>query len=107
MVLVGLLFSCSVFAQSKFGDWFLVNAEDRSGDVIAGTLTNKDGGEVLAYRCYVEAQECAFILRSGTTCEADGTYPMLLNASVGAILVTGVCVPETKGEQLLSRHDMS
>lgn len=88
-------------AQVPFDDWIVVNADDNSGDVIAATFTDGSGKEVLGYRCFAKTQECVHVLIPNTTCEAEGEYPLLLNAASGSSLVTGVCFKTTSSDQLI------
>lgn len=88
---------------ASYGDWVVVRADDDSGDVIAATATDGSGKEALGYRCFAKTQECMHVLMPNSTCEADGDYPMLLNAASGASMVTGKCYKTGKTDQLLLR----
>jgi hypothetical protein len=86
--------------QNRFGDWTLVNADDGSGDVIAGTI-NDSGKETLGYRCFLKDGRCLYVLIAGTRCESGGEYPMLINSPSGAGPVTGMCLKAEAGDQLV------
>lgn len=88
-------------AQSTYGDWFVVRADDGSGDVIAATSTDGSGTELLGYRCFAASQKCLHVLIPNTGCEDEGRYPMLLNAASGSSMVTGLCYKTEKSDQLL------
>lgn len=78
-------------ATKTFADWFLVNADDSSGDVIVGTPDRENGDEVLVVRCFAKEQVCIHALRLKTGCENGASYPFLMNHSTGANLVRGIC----------------
>lgn len=100
------LFFAAVFvgqaaAQSaRFDDWFVINADDHSGDIIAGTVT-EGGNEILGYRCFVSNGRCVYVLMAQTTCEGTNEYPMLLNSNAGSALVRGACLKTSKQDQLV------
>lgn len=94
----GLLFllALSLSAQSSaqqartFQDWLSVPARDGSGDRIA--ITSIDGNsKYLAVRCFVDSGLCASVVNAGTQCEVGGSYPILVNSSLGALSLTGLC----------------
>lgn len=99
-LIVGALFSLTAQAQNRFGDWTLVNADDGSGDVIAGTV-NDSGRETLGYRCFLKDAKCLYVLIAGTRCESGSEYPMLINSPSGAGPVTGMCLKGEVGDQLV------
>jgi hypothetical protein len=99
LTLISLLVAHTSLAQSQFGDWFVISADDKSGDVIAATGT--DGKELLGYRCFIADSVCRYVLLSNVTCDAGGRYPMLLNAEAGSALVTGHCHKNNATDQLL------
>lgn len=91
----------NVHAQATFDDWFVINANDTSGDVIAATSTDGTGKELLGFRCFAKTQECVHVLIANTACEENGEYPMLLNAASGSSMITGVCYKTSSSDQLL------
>ncbi len=103
LIAATLLIVSNAFAQPRtFSDWFVIDADDRSGDVIAGTGT-ENGKELLGYRCFLSDGSCLYVLLPNTRCEDKATYPMLLNAAAGSSLVTGICYQTAQNFQLLLR----
>lgn len=96
-----LTVASSVQAQAvTFEEWFLVDAKDKSGDVIAATST-EDGKELLGYRCMLRSNTCQYVLMTESTCEADEKYPLMLNSSVGASTLMGTCFKSSGPDQLV------
>jgi hypothetical protein len=97
-----LFASCTAHSQlATYGDWFIVSANDSSGDVIAATGT-ENGKELFGYRCFVGDSNCLYVLIPNSSCEENSDYPMLLNSSSGASLVNGKCYKKAGGgDQLL------
>lgn len=97
LALAGLVLACTAAltqaraAETTFDDWFLIDAADQSGDVIAGTST-PDGKEILGYRCFLSNNTCIYVLLTKSHCEVKGKYPYLLNAPDGAWHITAECV---------------
>lgn len=107
VLLLGLTgVSGNTLAQS-FGRWAVVDADDQSGDAIALTATDSKFRQALGYRCFRTSQECVFVLIAGTACSEESSYPMLLNSSSGASLVTGTCFQGEglKNQLVLKPHD--
>lgn len=96
---VVLAASCAVsHAQSRpFGDWSVLPAADKSGDVIAAT-TIENGDAILAVRCFIKDQTCVHALQTSSTCQDQSTYPILLNGTSGATSIEGTCLD---GNQLI------
>jgi hypothetical protein len=95
---------CSLGAangQTKYGDWFIVRADDGTGDVIAGTSTDGSAKELLGYRCFAKSQKCMHILVANTACSEGNSYPMLINSVSGAYKVDGICSKVKNFDQLL------
>lgn len=100
IALIAAVLPFSSFSQTNYADWFIVNADDQTGDVIAATGT-ESGKELLAYRCFIESGNCMYVLMSGNRCNKDAEYPMLVNAPGGSALVTGVCHHSPTTHQLI------
>lgn len=94
--LIALFLSLLPFTQSNaaianFEDWRVVTANDGSGDLIAATFASGTK-EALGYRCFINANNCAYVLLSQTICKNNDKYPLLLNSESGGAHVTGYCI---------------
>lgn len=101
-LLASLLIPMHAWSQQQraFGEWSVISADDRSGDVIAVTGT-ESGKELLGYRCYLSDGKCRYVLLPNTRCVSGSEYPILINAPAGASSVTGHCTKGEVGDQLL------
>jgi hypothetical protein len=77
-------------SYGQSGRWLQINANDSSGDLIAGTVSN-DGKSYLASRCFRDIRKCAVIISAPTKCEKDAEYSMLINSDDGAYHTVGIC----------------
>ena len=59
-----------------------------------------DSGNVLGQFCYVEDEECLWLLSVDTVCEkgGDDTYPVLVNTDVAAAPLSVYCFGKTPGD---------
>jgi hypothetical protein len=101
-LVVGLsFFALGAHAQTAtFEDWFIVDAKDNSGDVIAATSTD-DGKELLGYRCFRQSGSCMYVLIADTRCDDKARYPILQNSRAGASNLSAVCHKTPSSDQLV------
>lgn len=89
-----LMHAATVGAANRyFGDW-VVSVDGGFYE----TYTANDSGSTLGLLCSVDV--CSFYLRTGMSCEAGGSYTVLINSELGASTQKISCFPMTmKGSQ--------
>jgi hypothetical protein len=99
--LIGFLSFASYGQSSR---WLQTNANDSTGDQIAGTIST-DGKSYLASRCFREFKKCAILISAPTKCDKDAEYPMLINSDDGSEHAVGICrFNENKYEYILTPY---
>lgn len=94
--------SMASHAQTKtFNDWRI---EVVDANTIAAYTMNDSGG-LFGKICYVDAQQCLWVLTSSAPCETDGNYAVLSNSKAGANMHGLTCLPHRQLGQQLMRFD--
>lgn len=97
-----LLLLCSLPAGAQqYQDWY-VEAVD--ANTVAASTRN-GSGSILLKTCYVDTQQCAWMLNTDTDCENGGVYPAIANSASGSRAFQLTCIGEKKLTQLLIFND--
>lgn len=100
IIMVVILFVSSiVYAEDKkFGDWFVVRADN--GDMVAGTIQD-NFSKALVYRCFKDFNKCAYTLIADIECTDGHTYPVLVNSELSALSMNTICSKNDDKYELL------
>jgi len=104
-IFLGLFFATAAaasYAQTKaFNDW---NIQVVDANTLAAYTMNDSGG-LFGKICYVDSQQCVWVLTSSAPCETDGAYAVLSNSKAGANMHSLTCLPHRQLGQQLMRFD--
>lgn len=104
-ILLGMFLATAAVAshaQTKtFSDWRI---EVIDANTLAAYTMNDSGG-LFGKICYVDAQQCVWVLTSSAPCETDGEYAVLSNSKAGANMHSLTCLPHRELGQQLMRFD--
>lgn len=90
LFLLGMYICSPSFALTplkSFGNWQVYST---GTDYFAMAL-NSIEGEYIAYYCYSETKQCIHSVSLGIKCVNEARYPILVNSTISAITVEGVC----------------
>ena len=73
----------------RFGDWFVGYSPDGTKRIFASTVN--EAGNVLGQYCFLEEQNCAYVLGLHIACEKGALAPVLANSDVGAFVYQVQC----------------
>lgn len=74
--------------EKRFGEWKVGVLRDSEG-IYAATVN--DSGGVFGEYCYPAEDACLWLLSNDIKCEDGSKYPVLINASGGAVSTTMMC----------------
>ena len=80
--------SASALASERIGSWEAIV----DGTDIQIAKTTNAAGAATGILCFVSSNTCAVYIASDVECREKGKYPMMINASTGAITTNGTCV---------------
>lgn len=90
-ILLALFTSVARGQTTSIGDWEVGRT---TGDTGFYAATMNDSGGVLGKYCLAEAGGCFWIINNkNNQCEAESSYPVMVNASNGAFATSLICRP--------------
>ena len=100
-----LIFAGQAVAQTTtIGDWTIGRTTDNDGFFAA---VMNDSGGILGKYCLGSVDGCFWVFMSGITCEAESSYPVMLNTAKGAYTTSLVCRPvEGKPRLIFEEFDV-
>jgi len=86
-ILLVLVLSPAAHAQARSGDWVF-----EMDKVSLSAMTTNESGASFGKFCYPSQGKCYWGIASLTKCEKGSAYPVLVNASAGALPFTLTCI---------------
>lgn len=70
---------------TEYGDW-----KSSTTNTVSEAFTGNDSGSVFGFIC-INNEACGFYLNTGTACEEDAEYPVLINGLGGSLYMPTNC----------------